>query len=418
MPLERRGESAPTDPLPRLVLHLWDRRWRLVIPAILAGVAAFAATYSIRDEFEVEAQLFVNRMPLDREDDTSVLPNPATVKALLTGDELIDKVRAAYIDRFKADRTKLPIERFSKQFKVKTEILQDTAVRKDVSPLLELSVRSSGAEETRFLMDTWVRLAVSGLGNYSTREATWKRDALLAEAVPVERDLAVAETERAVVEAGLPRLEHTSQELVERLAPAEPASRSKAAVASSTGNGGARGGVLGSVTNVTLNMERAKEGLLSRDARLALAEDMRQTTVGPDTQARAARAERLAIARLVDDTRTSLTQAESQVATSRARLDGLERRIKNLTDQHARLRTGIDRFATLAALDRVTSALAGNPTGPDLRAIALPVSPELKVWPRRTTTAGAAAAAVLIFGVLLSATFETLARHRDPEAGK
>jgi len=160
MPILRR-EDAP-DPLAPQLLLLWHRKWMIIGIGLAAAVLTYIVLLFVSSSYTVKSEIFVNRLPAIPEGET---PNPDTVSTLLKSQSLLENVRNDFAKKFDIHAPK--IEDFVKSFKVESTVLQDTTVRKELSPVLELQVESKGADETRFIMESWIRHFIAEFGNYT-----------------------------------------------------------------------------------------------------------------------------------------------------------------------------------------------------------------------------------------------------------
>lgn len=410
MPIIRREEQP--DRLSPQVLFLWRHKWSLLLPALLVTIATFFLTYLIREEYVAKAQVFVNRYSAASEE--ILLPNPASVVRLLESPELLRNVREDFIQKFGGDRKHLPLERFAKAFQVRSEVLQDTSVKKEVSPVLTLSVQATGAEATRFLMESWLRHFVRMYGNYATLELVRKRDALLAENQKLEGDLQAAQVELARLRTELPSQRKTLYDLMNSIAPADPPSRADEPVAMGTVSGTVTG-----PTEVNISLGTKPPGLLSRVHQLQIEE--RLAADGQSTRPlEQVRAERRAVLATIDDIQSSISALQARTADSLARADILERQVRMLTNYQTQLRTRLNDFQIGASVYQEPEAAGeGHPEaleGADVRVLSLPATPELKVWPRRTLTAVAAGAATFVFAAVLLLIFRAMRSASSAQA--
>lgn len=410
MPITRRDDRP--DRLSPQVLYLWRWKWALVVPALIVAIGTFFLTYLLREEYVATGKVFVNRFPTIGDDD-SFLPNPNTVVRLLESDLLLRRVRDEFIGNFGGTARQMPIEKFSRQFKVKSEVLQDTSVKKEVSPVLDLSVRAQGAEETRFLMDSWLRNFTQLFGNYATMEAVQKRDALLAESEELEKRIEAAEKELMRIEASLPGYQKTLFELINSVAPADPPSLSRDSFAqplTEDSQTAAR-----HYTQVNLTVGLRPPGLLSRLLNLRVEELMAEngTSTRPLEQVRA---EQQSVNSVINDVQTSISHLQNAVAEATAQSSTFRRRIQMMAAYQVELQKHLSQFQIASSLyDGIREKPDESPAGADVRVLAGPVTPELKVWPRRTLIALVSGAFAFILSAVTLLALRAIRRAQESD---
>lgn len=380
MPILRRDQSP--DPLAPHVLYLWLRKWWVILPTIAVFIMTYAILRMVPEDFQARAELFVNRQGYVGNAD----PNPLSVATLLKSDEVLMEVRNTYAESFKVPP---PVfERFARQFAVKTEVLQDTATRRDVSPVVVLSVQATGREETRFLMQAWTQTFIRQFGNYVADEAVLKLASLRTEDARMEEELSALEREQAHLMAVLPMQEKNLAEKISILAPADlrvPRSQQAASVEQGSNNV--------QVSMDLLQTPNRPPGLL---ARLADSEVEAAATPEDGGTSRADALRRSAALRSVIGTLTAEIDGQTSVVEElRQRFATTSRRIAVLSESQRQLRKDLDVFLRSAAVYREFQP-GDRTAGGDVRVISQPVTPELRVWPKRTVFAGVAALVAMI----------------------
>jgi chromosome segregation ATPase len=332
-------------------------------------------------------------------------PHPNTVVALARNDELLKKVLDEYTQKF--GTKPVEFEKFVKQFEAKTEVLQDTAVKKEVSPVVGLTVKFKGREETRFLMESWIRNLVRNFGNFALTEAKLKYEAIRKQEEALDKDLREGETEQARLLAELPLQQKFLAEKMDLLAPAEMRRPTITSLPQ-----------LEDSNNMQIVMEQTPAkppGLLARlsEARLAL-ERAKKGVVKPETSTVA---ELEIDVQTLDDaitqTQASIGDLQKNVAELQQKLSTVTRdiQVKSQTQRH--LHKFLDGVKTVSATYHDWDG-TGLPTAGDLRALSEPVLPELRTWPKRTMVAAVAAAAVFF----LSLVYLLFARYMREVAEK
>ena len=401
MPILRRDETP--DPLGPHLLYLWERKLWILVPAMILFVLTYIAMRFVAEEFKVTAAVYVNRLSTGQDRDD--VPNASTMAQLLESGMLLHKVRDEYMAAFGLDYAP-EFEKFARRFKAKTDILQDTSVRKDISPVIELEVQSDGTSQTRFLMESWIRNFIRDYGNVAASEAVVKRDNLQHEDELLEKDLQKLEGERSQLRTKLALQEKLLAQSMDILAPTEYQQRSVQADRTMSTDLDSHS-IGDSTVQVSVNSQSKPPGLLSKltDVRLQLAEAA-GTSASEELQRKAA-----AITSVIAETETSVTELQKVVADLQREVSRLDREVENKRSIQARLRVSLNKFFTAAALASDTLQ-NGMPAGGDVRAISMPVLPEQRIWPKRTFVAGGVALVAMLFisiALLLHRYLQTLA---------
>lgn len=384
MPIIRRDET--TDPLDPYILVLWNSKWLIAGVAIVTAVLVYIVLLFVPSTYRVNAEVFVNRLPALQDGES---PNPESVVSLLESSSVLSRVRDEFARKFEVD-PKPPIERFAKQFDVESTVLQDTSVRKDYSPVLHLQVEAAGAKETRYIMDRWIYHFVNSFGNFHAMEAVMKRQAYEAEKADLEVAIAELERQQAHYDAQLPYLRKMLAEPLDQLSPSRLRLRDDQEINGSN--------------NVALDLsiptERFGPGLLERFTELQLQRRLRGSTT--------ITAELSALSEAISNAQTSATAAQEQLGEILFQQRKATSQLQMLKNTRNAVNDAYSRFVVASAIYRDV-ADSELPTGGDIRALSVPVTPELRVWPKRTTAAGVAgiAAAILTIFALLARNFLT-----------
>ncbi len=392
MPLVRSNDSR--DPIAPYVILLWKKKWLIGGVAILTAVLTYVALLFVSSTFRVHAEIFVNQLPSVPEGQT---PNPDTVASMMMSQSVLGKVRDDLVEKYEIEPP--PIERFGKAFKVNSTILQDTTVRRELSPVLELTVDGKGPEATRFTMERWTHHFVSDFGNYVVQEATLKRNAYLEEISQVESRMAELTGQRVAIETQLPYLRKIYAEQLELLSSARLRENSR-------GDDGSNNASV----EVYMPAARMKPGLLERLSELRL---QIRSGEAPTTAAQAV----AALQASINDTETSIAAIQQEYARAINEDDRLSREILMFEQLRTNLNSALARVSVAAAVQRHGDD-NGLPTGGDIRALSMPVTPEARIWPKRTFAAAAAGVAggvLAVFFVLLSNYIANLTPVRREE---
>lgn len=386
MPITRRDNSKDTidklkDPIDQAIVVLWNSRWIIAGVAVAAAILVYVVLLFVPSTFRVESEIYVNQLASMEDGNT---PNPDTVSALLISKSVLEKVRNDYVKQF--DLKKQPeIERFTKKFKVESHILQDTTVRKEFSPVLTLQVEAAGAKESQYIMTSWMKNFIKEFGNYTIEESVTKRDMYNAEKEKLQTDIDTLTRRRAVSEARLPLLKKLLAEKLDLLSP------SRLRMENNNEN----------TNNIDISIKgaRMRPGLLERQAEIIV--DMRSGSAGTS-----AVAELKAINSSIEDAKTSVAAAQKALADELAEEEISRRQLELLTLNQTAINQTLSKFVVASAAYKAVQD-SGLPTGGDVRALSMPVTPEARIWPKRTSSAAIAAvvAAIIAIFVILGGKF-------------
>ncbi|MCX7624833.1 MAG: hypothetical protein N2Z21_01255, partial [Candidatus Sumerlaeaceae bacterium] len=370
------------------LLVLWQHRWYLVGVALVVGILTYGAMWFVPEEFEAKAAIYVSRMEI-----FDIPPiNPNSVVSLAKNPELLRAVYDEYVTKYGTKPG--DFEKFVKQFDVKAEVLQDTTVKKEISPVLELKVRFRGREQTKFLADSWVRNLVKKYGNISLQEAKLRAEAMAKQQDSLEASLRRLDQQRAELEGRLARDRKTYAELLDVLAPSDlPEAREPRNVAIDRNASNLQvtinqplpkpEGMLARYARIQLELERARAGLAT-DSTVSVSQLMKEEQVLSAT-----------IARIQDN----LQFAQKAMSETQRELASVLRLQEMKMAELHQLHRALDIYHAVAAAE-VSWNGEGLPVGSDMRAVSQPVMPELRVWPKRTFLAAGAAVAGMIFYAL------------------
>lgn len=377
MPITRKHE--PTDPWNKYILLVWDSKFYIIGVAILATILTYVLLLFAPEKFRVNAELYVNQIEVLPDVEPS---SPDTVTDLLKSQSVLSKVRDDFANEYQLSPPP-PIEEFAKQFSVKSSILQDTTVRKQISPVLGLEVESRGSSETRYIMTRWIHHFINDFGSFTTLEAITKRDAYLKEKERLEDEIVELETLRAQYDAQLPYLRRILAENLDTLTPSFLRGKE------STGNEEVR-------VDFTIHSTPNRTGLLERYTNLEL-----QLRSSPASTT--ASAELQALGSYIEETRAKIAEAEKNLAAMTSERLKTTRRLELLATNQEKVNEALSRFITISASAVNSNGTSEYPASVDIRALSMPVSPDMRVWPKRTSTAlvvGILAGVLSIFFVL------------------
>ncbi len=377
-----RSDQSPDFFAPH-VLFLWRRKWWILLPTIAAFILTYLVLRAVPSDYQANAELFVNRQAyIDTAD-----PNPLTVAALLKSDEVLKQVRDEFAEKFSVPP---PIfEKFVRQFTVKTEVLQDTATRKDMSPVVELRVQQRGINETRFLMEAWLSVFIARHGNYVADEARLKLISARAVNQDLETQIRDLEARQAALLARIPFEEKLLAEKISILAPAD-LQLPRPQMIAPQGDGANN-------VQVSMDVRPASPRATGLVARLA---DLEVSASGSTTNSAAQQRETEALRKTIASLTSEIDVQSSKVEALRRDFAATTRQLAISAESQRQLHKDIDTFQRSAAVYH-TGDTGPYAAGGDVRVISAPVTPELRVWPQRTLMA--ALAAIVIFLLTVAA---------------
>ncbi len=401
MPIERINEEKTTgrklDTFSLGVVRCWQHRWWIIGVALFFTVATYLVQrYMLHEEFKVTAQVYSTRF--NASDDARY---PDVVAEIATSRYLLDKVRIDYKNQFHPKRVPY-IEDFVKQFKTKTSTVQDTAVKKDFSPIIELTVQSAGREETKFLMDQWLKHLVEEQGNYAIDEARLRLTAAHNRLAEVQKVAVAAEQRQAKAAAELAWTEKLLAEKMNILAPSNLA-RPLMPRTQSVNDSAAQAG-----TNaITLNIDHSVQNLTNdstNNPSKGLIFQLHQATIAlrlaeKDNDTSTIKSSKDLIEELnrsIEETSTSVAQLQERVADLNAEVSAATREVEEARGRMREIHFFADRIEAIAS-SYYLSTENGLPVAGDMRVLAGSVIPDLRVWPKRTIISVCIGAGVMIF---------------------
>jgi hypothetical protein len=393
-----------SSPMQAHLLLLWTRRWYILGVALVVAVLTYGAMWLVPEEFEASVAVYVNRM--DVYDIQAI--NPNTVMSLAKNPELLRAVYDDFVAKFGVKPG--DFEKFVKQFDVKSEILQDTTVKKEVSPVLELKVRFRGREQTRFLAESWVRHLVRKYGNVALDEAAVRADAMGKQDERLGNELRRLDAEKAQLESRLARDRKFYAEILDVLAPSdmpEALEPRQIAVDKNASN-----------LQVMIHQPIPKpEGLLARYARLQLELDRLRAGLRAETTQTVEQlaAEEKVLSGSIVRLENQLQVLQESLARTQEALGTVTREYQLKRTEQEKLHAALDIYRSVAAA-RVSAEADGLPIASNVRAVSMPVMPELRVWPKRTLVAAGAAVAAVIFyalGLIAQVSFAGLVPRKQ-----
>jgi hypothetical protein len=203
-----------------LVLHLWNRRWLiLLLPVIAFAVAWLAASARRTTTYESRAAVLL-RAParISAEDRTPIAYNPPAFRRMFTADATLDRVRQAH-------GATESIEAWRGRFTANTSTEIDNTVATEYAPLVDLRVRAGSPAEAVTLMNLWTEVLLEEYGDLYAEEARAAAQHASARAAELATQYAEAAAEEEVA-----RLRHQSaaaraEAIVRLMDGAPPASR-------------------------------------------------------------------------------------------------------------------------------------------------------------------------------------------------
>lgn len=171
------------------IIYLWKKRFLIVLGTILCmGLTAVYVQFVAKEKFRSFSQIIIKEHP-DFLGMERVKITPVTYKDLLLNDDLIRDVRDEYAETCKIHPDTLKIEKFKTAFDVEFEIVQDTTIKKDYSPVMRLSVDAGTPQNARTLGDIWLKHFIRRYGDLLAREPDYAKRYFTDKAQGVQKKL-------------------------------------------------------------------------------------------------------------------------------------------------------------------------------------------------------------------------------------
>jgi uncharacterized protein involved in exopolysaccharide biosynthesis len=155
------------DAFSEYVFVIWRRKYLILgvtFLFIILTVGVITMTNILGDKYEVNAALYINQIPPIKSADFDMLQTPAfSFEPLIKSDDLLFQVMTKYEEKYPDRANKF--ELFKKRFKVKTETVEDTSIRRRFSPVIRLTTYGPTPHESTFIMNTWIALAIDRYGD-------------------------------------------------------------------------------------------------------------------------------------------------------------------------------------------------------------------------------------------------------------
>jgi len=155
------------------VVYLWDKRVWLIAGAILcAAITWIYVKYIAKEKYRSYSQIMIKE-PKKITDSEIDSITPLTYKDILLNDGLIRQVRDEFCKTVGIATKGLPIEKFREGFEIKSQIVKDTTIKIEYSPVINLSVDADTPERARALMDIWIKTFMKYYGDILARNASY-----------------------------------------------------------------------------------------------------------------------------------------------------------------------------------------------------------------------------------------------------
>jgi capsular polysaccharide biosynthesis protein len=171
------------------IIYLWKKRFLIVLGTILCmGLTAVYVQFVAKEKFRSFAQIIIKEHP-DFLGMERVKITPVTYKDLLLNEDLIRDVRDEYAETCKIYPGALKLEKFKTAFDVEFEIVQDTTIKKDYSPVMRLSTDAGTPQNTKTLGDIWLKHFIRRYGDLLSREPDYAKLYFTDKAQKVQKEL-------------------------------------------------------------------------------------------------------------------------------------------------------------------------------------------------------------------------------------
>lgn len=382
------------------MLHLWRRRWWIVGLTVASFVVCYLAIRAFAGEtFETRALIYVRQQPpINLEDQEPGLPAPA-FRSMFTADHTLAFIRDQYNERFAndpefPDTITLPLEKYRDRFSAGSATLVDTTVSTEYSPVIELRARGTSTWQSRRLMELWIQRILNKYGNMLSEEAQFLAQSSRSRAEELKEEVQQLVSEKKLIEK--------QQGLVEaRLASAlrqltlMPQPKLSDVISNDIMGFNMRAGP--ERTGLTIEQFGAdsQPGLWERRTEMTI------ELAGLESDSRADAGEITRLKAQLARVEELIPQIEQQVADLGGEAVELASRVAGLGVELNRLEYAVRLNSTVSsqAEAKLRAVSASGEEFSTLRLLEEPVSPQIRVAPKRTLIAGLSAAGVL--GMLL-----------------
>ena len=205
------------------LVHLWRKRFLIILGTIVCmALMAIYVQFVAKEAFRSFAQIMIKepRKVTDTERDSL---SPVTYQYLLMNEDLLLQVRDEYARAVKMSPGQLKLEKFKTAFEITTDIIQDTSIKKEYSPVIMLSADAGTPQKAKTLMEIWLKHFMSRYGDIISREAAYSSQYYLDEVEKVKKTLQEKEDRFLTLRRELPFKirQLTSRELLLSPAPAD-----------------------------------------------------------------------------------------------------------------------------------------------------------------------------------------------------
>jgi subunit length determinant Wzz-like protein len=156
------------------MLDLWRKRlWVIIGTLICMGISAVFVQYIAKEKFRSKAQIMIKEPKRVTDSEPKSL-TPVSYEFILLSDDLLLKVRDKFADAVKIDKKFFKFELFKKAFKVESEVIQDTTVKKEFSPVMTICADSGSPENARLLVEIWLDFFLDQYGDILAGQSDFK----------------------------------------------------------------------------------------------------------------------------------------------------------------------------------------------------------------------------------------------------
>ena len=186
------------------VLYLWQKRFIILLGAVLcAGLMAVYVQFVAREKYRSYAQIMIKEpreiMGSEREALT-----PVSYEFLLLNEDLILQVRDEFAGKFNLSPAALRLEEFQTAFQVESEVVQDTTVKKQYTPVMVMSVDAGTPRHAKGLMEIWLKRFMERYGDIQARQADFTSRYYAEKADELQQTLAAKEERFLALRRQLP----------------------------------------------------------------------------------------------------------------------------------------------------------------------------------------------------------------------
>ena len=361
------------------VLELWRKRFIIIIGTIICmAVTAIYVQYVAVEKYRSFAEIMIKepRKFVDNERDALT---PVSYEYLLLSKDLIQQVRNEFCRETGISPAALKLEKFKNAFQVESELVQDTTVKIEFSPVISMFVDAGSPEHAQLLMEIWLKHFMERYGDLLAKNSDFSASYYTQKINNIEKELERKEARFLQLRRELPfKIRSlTAKEII--LAPAQVRLDYRDERRSYY--------KYRETSNVEISMEEPViiSGYESLERKLTEVDiDMAAAEARDDQKGVSElRAKKKAIQEKIDKLATEINNLQDETASMELEFQQLARDVNGLRDMHQyvmdlRNQTQVD----AQAMDYAEKHEQGERS--DIVILARPSLPELRIFPKKT----------------------------------